>query len=82
MSCHAEAGHRFPGGGSEEQVPLRERDFTGRKRAFLDNGAGSLVLDTAARAEMEARLRFSANTDGGYDESVANENTIAEAGST
>ncbi|WP_075056478.1 aminotransferase class V-fold PLP-dependent enzyme [Thermogymnomonas acidicola] len=68
----------FPVAEVRSRFPYAERDFTGRKRAFLDNGAGSLVLDTAARAEMEARLRFSANTDGGYDESVANENTIAE----
>jgi selenocysteine lyase/cysteine desulfurase len=61
-----------------KRFPRIERDFKGRKRIFLDNGAGSLVLEDAARSEMSSRMDYSANTDALYSESKANEQVISE----
>ncbi len=58
--------------------PRIERDFNGRRRIFVDNGAGSLVLRQAALSEMRSRIDFSANTDAQYSESKANEQVIEE----
>ncbi len=58
--------------------PRINRDFDGRKRIFIDNGAGSLVLGKAAKSEMKSRIDYSANTDAVYSESKANENVIME----
>jgi selenocysteine lyase/cysteine desulfurase len=33
------------------RFPRAERDFRGRKRAFLDNGTGTLVVGRAAEEE-------------------------------
>jgi cysteine desulfurase family protein (TIGR01976 family) len=52
------------------EFPRAERDLNGRKRAFFDNGTGSLVLDRAAKAETEARIDCSANIGAIFDESV------------
>lgn len=61
-----------------KRFPRIEKDFKGRKRVFVDNGAGSLVLEDAAYAEMRSRIDFSANTDAIYSESRANEDVILE----
>ena len=53
------------------EFPRAERDFKGRQRAFFDNGTGSLVLERAAKNEYEARLDWSANIGGIFDESKA-----------
>jgi selenocysteine lyase/cysteine desulfurase len=58
--------------------PRIDRDFEGRKRIFIDNGAGSLVLGEAAKSEMKSRIDYSANTDAMYSESKANEQIILE----
>lgn len=49
--------------------PRAVKDFTGRKRAFFDNGTGTLVLDRAAKAEAQARVDCSANIGANFDES-------------
>jgi len=51
------------------KFPRAERDAFGRKRAFLDNGTGTLVVGRAAEAEASARLNYSANVYGVFDES-------------
>lgn len=51
------------------KFPRAERDALGRKRAFLDNGTGTLVVGKAAEAEARARLDYSANVYGIFDES-------------
>jgi selenocysteine lyase/cysteine desulfurase len=61
-----------------KRFPRIEKDFNGRKRIFVDNGAGSLVLREAAEEEMKARLDFSANTDAIYPESKGNEKIVEE----
>ncbi len=61
-----------------KKFPRIEKDFKGRKRIFLDNGAGSLVLYEAAESEMKSRIDQSANTDAIYTESKANEEVISE----
>ena len=52
------------------KFPRAERDALGRKRAFLDNGTGTLVVGKAAEAEARARLDYSANVYGIFDEST------------
>ena len=52
------------------RFPRVEYDYLGRRRVFLDNGAGSMVLGEAARAEHEARLNYAAEHDAPADESV------------
>lgn len=61
-----------------KRFPRIEKDFNGTKRIFIDNGAGSLVLEDAAKAEFRSRIDQSANTDAIYPESKANEETIEE----
>ncbi len=60
------------------RFPRAERDFRGRRRAFLDNGTGTLVLGKAAEEEARARVDFSANVDGIFDESKGAEEIIYE----
>jgi selenocysteine lyase/cysteine desulfurase len=59
--------------------PRAAADFNGRKRAFFDNGTGTLVLGRAAQAEHEARINWSANVDGIFDESKQ-ANAVIHAG--
>ncbi len=61
------------------QFPAVARDATGRKRAFLDNGGGTLVCREAAKREARARIDWSANTGNVFPESKGAEATI-EAG--
>ncbi|MCG3258995.1 MAG: aminotransferase class V-fold PLP-dependent enzyme [Candidatus Heimdallarchaeota archaeon] len=49
--------------------PRAAADFNGKKRAFFDNGTATLVLRQAAQAENEARINWSANVGGIFDES-------------
>ncbi len=58
------------------QFPAVARDATGRRRAFLDNGAGTLVCRAAAEGEMRARIDWSANTGNVFPESRGAEATI------
>jgi cysteine desulfurase family protein (TIGR01976 family) len=51
------------------RFPRVESDAFGRPRAFFDNGAGSLVLGDAARAEYDTRVGFSAEHDSIQEES-------------
>jgi len=60
------------------QFPRAETDFSGRKRAFFDNGTGTLVVGRAAEAEAEARVNCSANVDGLFDESKKATDIILE----
>ena len=60
------------------EFPRAETDGSGRKRAFLDAGAGSLVLRKAAQAEADAMVNFSANTGAPSWESQKVEQTIRE----
>jgi len=59
-----------------KEFPAAARDATGRKRAFLDNGAGTLVCRRAAQAEARARIDWSANTGNVFPESKGAEATI------
>ena len=58
------------------QFPSAAKDATGRKRAFLDNGAGTLVCRAAAEREARARIDWSANTGNVFPESKGAEATI------
>ena len=58
------------------QFPTASRDATGRRRAFLDNGAGTLVCRAAAQREARARIDWSANTGNVFPESRGAEDTI------
>ncbi len=58
------------------QFPAAVRDATGRRRAFLDNGAGTLVCRAAAEREARARIDWSANTGNVFPESQGAEATI------
>ena len=58
------------------QFPAASKDATGRKRAFLDNGAGTLVCRAAADREARARIDWSANTGNVFPESKGAEATI------
>lgn len=60
------------------EFPTAEADPTGRKRAFLDNGAGTLVTRRAAEAERQARTDWSANVGNCFTESKGAEDTILE----
>ncbi len=53
-----------------------ERDPSGRVRAFLDNGAGTLVTRRAAAAEARARIDWSANVGNVFSESKGAEAMI------
>ncbi len=61
------------------QFPASAKDATGHPRAFLDNGAGTLVCRAAAHREARARIEWSANTGNVFPESQGAERTI-EAG--
>lgn len=58
------------------EFPAVARDATGRARAFLDNGAGTLVTRRAADAEHRARIEWSANVGNLFAESIGAEATI------
>jgi len=58
------------------QFPAASKDATGRSRAFLDNGAGTLVCRAAAEREARARIDWSANTGNVFPESRGAEATI------
>ena len=60
------------------QFPSAETDPEGRKRIFLDNGAGTLVTKRAADNEYEARLDWRANVGNSFPESKGAEQTILE----
>lgn len=60
------------------EFPTAEADPTGRKRVFLDNGAGTLVTRRAAEAERRARTDWSANVGSYFTESKGAEDTILE----
>jgi cysteine desulfurase family protein (TIGR01976 family) len=61
-----------------KEFPRADVDASGRRRAFFENGAGSLVLQRAADAEARARIDCSANVGGPSWESKKNEDVIAE----
>ncbi len=60
------------------EFPAVERDPSGRPRAFLDNGAGTLVTRRAAEAEARARIDWSANVGNVFPESKGAEAVILE----
>ncbi len=60
------------------EFPTVAKDATGRSRAFLDNGAGTLVNRRAAEREARARIAWSANTGNPFPESKGAEATILE----
>ncbi len=60
------------------EFPAVERDPSGRRRAFLDNGAGTLVTRRAAEAEARARVDWSANVGNVFPESRGAEAVIFE----
>jgi len=61
-----------------DEFPRAERDAWGRRRAFLDNGTGTLVCGRAADAEARARVDCSANVHGVFDESRGADEAILE----
>jgi selenocysteine lyase/cysteine desulfurase len=61
-----------------KQFPAVDADPSGKRRAFLDNGAGTLVTKRAADAEYDARIDWSANVGNLFPESVGAEQTILE----
>lgn len=60
------------------EFPRAETDGSGRKRAFFDAGAGSLVLRRAAEAEADAMVNYAANVGAPSWESQKVEQTIRE----
>lgn len=60
------------------EFPRADSDASGRKRIFLDAGAGSLVLRRAAEAERESMVDFSANLGSPSWESRRAEQVIME----
>lgn len=60
------------------QFPAVDADPSGRKRAFMDNGAGTLVTRRAADAEYEARIDWCANVGNLFPESKGAEQTIVD----
>jgi len=60
------------------QFPTVEKDPAGRKRIFLDNGAGTLVTKKAAEAEASSRLKYSANVGNVFSESKGASEEILE----
>jgi selenocysteine lyase/cysteine desulfurase len=60
------------------QFPAVDADATGRRRAFLDNGAGTLVTRRAADREYDARIDWSANVGNLFPESMGAEQTILD----
>lgn len=61
-----------------KEFPSAETDPPGRKRAFLDNGAGTLVTRRSAEAEAKARVQWSANVGNSFSESKGAEEVILE----
>lgn len=61
-----------------KEFPTANKDPSGRRRAFLDNGAGTLVAKRAADREYEARLDWSANVGNVFPESEGAGETILE----
>jgi cysteine desulfurase family protein (TIGR01976 family) len=61
-----------------KEFPRVEADANGRRRIYFENGAGSLVLQRAAVAELRARIDYSANVGGPSWESKMNEQVITE----
>ncbi|MCK5563092.1 hypothetical protein KAI30_02875, partial [Candidatus Bathyarchaeota archaeon] len=51
------------------EFPRAVSDLNGRKRAFFDNGTGTLVVGRAAKSEAKARIDCSANVGAVFDES-------------
>lgn len=60
------------------EFPAVERAPNGRRRAFLDNGAGTLVTRRSAERENEARIDWSANVGNVFLESKGAGETILE----
>jgi selenocysteine lyase/cysteine desulfurase len=60
------------------EFPAAEADPKGRKRAFLDNGAGTLVTRRSAEAEARARIDWSANVGNVFLESVGAADVISD----
>jgi selenocysteine lyase/cysteine desulfurase len=60
------------------EFPRAASDARGRRRAFMDNGTGTLVVGRAARAEAAARVDCSANVEAIFHESRDAETTIFE----
>jgi len=60
------------------QFPAVHADPAGRRRAFLDNGAGTLVTKRAADREYDARIDWSANVGNLFPESKGAEQTILD----
>jgi selenocysteine lyase/cysteine desulfurase len=61
-----------------KEFPGAEIDPVGRSRAFLDNGAGTLVAMRSAEREAFARIDWSANVGNLFPESIGAEETILE----
>ena len=60
------------------EFPAAEADPKGRKRAFLDNGAGTLVTRESAEAEARARIDWSANVGNVFMESIGAADVISD----
>ena len=56
-----------------KEFPAADADPVGRRRAFLDNGAGTLVTMRSAEREAVARIDWSANVGNLFPESVGAE---------
>ena len=52
-----------------DDFPRAVFDLNGRKRAFFDNGTGTLVVGRAAKSEAKARIDCSANVGAFFEES-------------
>lgn len=61
-----------------KEFPAVEEDPTGRKRIFLDNGAGTLVTRRSAEMEASARIDWSANVGNVFLESKGAGEVILE----
>lgn len=61
-----------------KEFPHADADATGRRRIFLDNAAGSMVLQRTVDAESKARRDYFPNVGEASWESKMNENTILE----
>ncbi len=60
------------------KFPRAVTDLNGRKRAFFDNGTGTLVVAEAGRAEAKARVDCSSNVGADFDESKKAEAVILD----
>lgn len=61
-----------------KEFPTADYDPSERKRAFLDNGAGTLVTRKSAEAEARARIDWSANVGNYFPESQGAGETILD----